>query len=571
MAASRNGGRRHGASRRTHRNPTRVVALVGDHPFVQRLEVALAQFVAVACRHHRGRIAVGIGNGLQFAPHVVVNREVAVSGGPFPIAELAEDHHAFLVRHLKRRRGRSPGMQLDGIQSVVLLDGKDAPPLALVHGRMARERKTAVVDVGPHEEGTSVEEETIPLLTRATTPIRHLILFADASDSEEPGDYKEYLTQARAAGITVSVIGLGSRHDCDSKLLEEIAKLGGGECWFEERAEEIPRLFLQDTFLAAKEAMCTNLTPLKVAVPLRQISDRLPAKLPAIGGYNLTYLRPEGEAAILTDDDEHAPLLATRRVGLGRTLAFTGELSGRHAPPLMTSAQGTELAAGIVRWIRGTDVFASGGFTFERRLVAGGIRVTAVADDDNPATLLSQAGIPLVVVKDRPGLGAERTVTSLTWESANTLAAFVPLASDETAFLVARPPEGSPVVLPPICLPYSAEFRRGSNPSEGKDALARLAAQTGGRALLTVDNVWEQLPVTRHYRALAPWIVFHSLSPRPGQTPCEWKNGKRPIEQSSRSLNPVYDRRRRCGNLQVTSTAESTSWRVFESKPRPIE
>lgn len=395
--------------------------------------------------------------------------------------------------------------------AVFAVDSQPHLILSLQEAETAKQRRNEVLSIKSMGGGIFVKEGLtagLRELARATTPIRHLILFADASDSEEPGDYKEYLTQARAAGITVSVIGLGSRHDCDSKLLEEIAKLGGGECWFEERAEEIPRLFLQDTFLAAKEAMCTNLTPLKVAVPLRQISDRLPAKLPAIGGYNLTYLRPEGEAAILTDDDEHAPLLATRRVGLGRTLAFTGELSGRHAPPLMTSAQGTELAAGIVRWIRGTDVFASGGFTFERRLVAGGIRVTAVADDDNPATLLSQAGIPLVVVKDRPGLGAERTVTSLTWESADTLAAFVPLSSEETAFLVARPPEGSPVVLPPICLPYSAEFRRGGQPTEGKDALARLAAQTGGRALLAVDNVWEQLPVTRHYRALAPWIFL---------------------------------------------------------------
>ena len=395
--------------------------------------------------------------------------------------------------------------------AVIAVDSSPHLILQLQDAETAKGRRDEVLSIASMGGGIFVKEGLIAglrQLERASTPIRHLILFADASDAEEPGDYKEYLAKAREAGITVSVIGLGSRHDCDSKLLEEIATLGGGECWFEERAEEIPRLFLQDTFLTAKSAMCTNLTPLKVAAPLRQLSDRLPVRLPAIGGYNLTYARPEAEIAILTEDEDHAPLLATRRVGLGRTVAFTGELSGPHAAPLMTSPHGTELAAAIVRGVQGADVFKSGGFTFERRLVAGGVRVTAVADDDNPSTLLSQAGIPLVVIKDRPGLGTERTEIALTWDSAETLTAFVPLASDETAFLVARPPEGSPVVLPPIRLPYSAEFRRGSNPSEGKETLERLAAQTGGRALAAIDNLWSQLPTTRQYRALAPWIFL---------------------------------------------------------------
>ena len=42
---------------------------------------------------------------------------------------------------------------------------------------------------------------------------RHIVLFADAADAEEPGDYVRLLETITPLGITVSVIGLGSETD----------------------------------------------------------------------------------------------------------------------------------------------------------------------------------------------------------------------------------------------------------------------------------------------------------------------------------------------------------------------
>ena len=477
--------------------------------------------------------------------------------------------------------------------AVLAVDSQPHLILKMQDIETAKKRLNDVLSIKSMGGGIFIKEGLVAglrELEHASAPIRHLILFADASDSEEPDDYKNYLAKAREAGITVSVIGLGTSHDCDSELLKDIAKRGGGECWFEERAEEIPRLFLQDTFLTAKETMCTNLTPLRACAPLRRLSDRLPAKLPPIGGYNLTYVRPEAETAIVTEDDEHAPLLAIRRVGLGRTLAFTGEISGSHAAPLMTSEHGAELTAAIVRALQDSEPHRSGGFTFERRLVPGGIRVTAVADDDSPATLVSHAGLPLVVVRDRPDSGSKREATALTWESADTLSTFVPLASDETAFLVARPPEGAPVVLPPTCLPYSAEYRRGSSPTEGKDALERLASRSGGRALATTDGIWDMLPATRQYHELAPWLFllasllflgfvfmrrlglrppwpFRRRSPVPPMTapkPAGAPTDKAPANKAPTDKQPA---RRKTG-LNAAPTVSSTAAALSQAKRR---
>ncbi|HEY8458910.1 MAG TPA: VWA domain-containing protein, partial [Blastocatellia bacterium] len=47
------------------------------------------------------------------------------------------------------------------------------------------------------------------MLLKAQAGTRHIILFADATDSEQPGKYQELLQQCEQSGITVSVIALG--------------------------------------------------------------------------------------------------------------------------------------------------------------------------------------------------------------------------------------------------------------------------------------------------------------------------------------------------------------------------
>ena len=138
----------------------------------------------------------------------------------------------------------------------------------------------------------------------------------------------------------------------------------------------------------------------------------------------------------------------------------------------------------------------------------GGFKVTAMADDDDPASAVPNAGLVLVTVKEKPGEGATRDVSALRWESADTLSAFVPLSGNETAFPVVLLPSGQHVVLPPVRLAYPAEFRRSANPTEGKQALERLSSRTGGRLVASVDGLWDALPVVRRAIQLAPFLYL---------------------------------------------------------------
>ena len=86
------------------------------------------------------------------------------------------------------------------------------------------------------------------MLEKSEIPTRHIILFADASDAEEPGLYKPLLFSAESKGITVSVIGLGSESDSDADLLKDVAYYGNGQIYFSDKPEELPRIFAEDTF-----------------------------------------------------------------------------------------------------------------------------------------------------------------------------------------------------------------------------------------------------------------------------------------------------------------------------------
>ena len=393
--------------------------------------------------------------------------------------------------------------------AVIAVDSQPHIILAMQYADEAQSRRNDILGIRSMGGGIFVEEGItagLRELSRASAETKHLILFADAADAEEPGDFRSYLAKATAAGITVSVIGLGTESDCDAKLLREIAEAGNGTCQFESDAKEIPRLFMQDTYLVAKTAMCTNLTPVKTTSSLRQLSDVLPAGLSPVGGYNLTYIRDDAETAIFTEDDEHAPVLAFRRAGAGRTLAFTGEMAGKHAAPLMTSKDGAEIATAVARWTLGDGETEQSGFHFERRVEAGGIRITAVADEANPLTAVPNSGLRLVTLLDRGGDGVTRVEDALRWESSDTLSAFVPLYGNETAFPIVTLPDGKTVALAPACLPHPAEFHRHHDPAAGERAMRRLSERTKGRVRTSFDDIWDDLPAVRTTVPLAPWI-----------------------------------------------------------------
>lgn len=341
-------------------------------------------------------------------------------------------------------------------------------------------------------------------LLKSNAGIRHLILFADASDSEEPGVYDELIVSAREVGITVSVVGLGAATDCDAELLRDIAELGGGTCTFSSDPMEIPRLFAQDTIIMSRMALETNPVAVAFTASLPQYSDSLRRDAPPIHGYNLCYSKPDATVMAVSDDENRAPILATRPAGAGRALVFTGEADGELSGPFAKWDGIAEFYAAMARFCTDESDGSEGIFLRQRRH-PGGIEITAYVDASDPA-LLAVEELDVVLLSSGEK-GRKSTTGKLKWNGADSLSAIFPVDASEIVLPVVTLPSGKVVRMPPVCNPYSPEFlpdERGA----GERNLRMLAEKTGGKRLITPADVWNQLPEVKKDFDLSPALYL---------------------------------------------------------------
>jgi hypothetical protein len=193
-------------------------------------------------------------------------------------------------------------------------------------------------------------------LQRARTGQRHLILFADAADAEQPDDYRETLAAMREEGATVSVIGMGTRADRDAALLEEIAMLGGGRCFFGATAAELPAIFAQETVSVARSAFVKEATGAAGTAGWGEIAAKTPAWPGEVDGYNLSYLREGATASLVTVDEYQAPLVAAWSRGAGRVGAVSFALGGRYSERVRAWGGLGDFEQTLCRWLAGEDV-----------------------------------------------------------------------------------------------------------------------------------------------------------------------------------------------------------------------
>ena len=349
------------------------------------------------------------------------------------------------------------------------------------------------------------------MLIKATAGTRHIILFADANDAEQPGKYKDLLAETDKAGITVSVIGLGTERDKDADLLKDIAKRGKGRIFFSDNPNELPRLFAQDTFVVARNTFIDEPVKIKHAPGLATLVDQVmpsPASL-GVGGYNLTYLKPGATLGSLTLDEYKAPISAAWRVGAGRVVCYTGEADGTHAGTIAKWDRVGDYHTSLVRWAAGAGNPLRDNMLLTQEIRDGVNRIQLHLDPERKSE--SFAGMPRVTtLRSLPGEAPRIDKTSLRWTGADTLTVELPLDGSETALSTVEVPGQDAAALPPVCLPYSPEFRPART-DRGPATLERLGRATGGVERLALGAIWTDLPRRERVVPIATWLLLAAV------------------------------------------------------------
>ncbi len=345
-------------------------------------------------------------------------------------------------------------------------------------------------------------------LLRARAGARHILLFADAADAENPAAYVELLNKCRTADITVSVVGLGRPTDPDADLLRDIASRGDGRVFFTESATELPRLFAQDTFVVSRSAFVDQETPVRYTAALSTLTGRTPDSSPAIGGYNLTYLRPQANLAAVTTDDYQAPFVAAWQVGLGRSLAYTAEVEGEHAGPIAGWPRLGDFLTGLARWTAG-EAADLGDMLLTQELADGLLRVRLYLDPERTSDPFTRAPA-VTALRGLPGQEPESHDSLLRWVDPDTLETNIRLSGEEVALVTVDVPGLGSRTLSPVRLPYSPEFAP-ADPDRARLALERLARATGGRQRVDVAGTWDDFPRRPRIIEIASWLLLAAV------------------------------------------------------------
>jgi hypothetical protein len=123
----------------------------------------------------------------------------------------------------------------------------------------------------------------------------------------------------------------------------------------------------------------------------------------------------------------------------------------------------------------------------------------------------SFAGLPRVAtLRSLPNEAPRVERGNLRWSGADTLSVEVPLDGGETTLTTVEVPGYDAVPLPPVCLPYSPEFKPAQR-DRGLVTLEKLGRATGGVERLDLAGIWKDLPRQVRYIPIARWLLLFAV------------------------------------------------------------
>lgn len=187
-------------------------------------------------------------------------------------------------------------------------------------------------------------EAAAEALNQTDNQVKHIIVLADGSDSEEKEGVPELLEKFVEQGVTVSMVAIGNGGDV--AWLQQMAEAGNGRFHFTDRAANLPQIFTQETTSIQRSYLIEErfFPTLGRSNPI--ISGITQVK--ALGGYVGT--SPKDTAQVVLKTHMEDPLLASWQYGLGRSVAWTSDVSGRWAGEWVQWEAFPVFWAQAVRW-----------------------------------------------------------------------------------------------------------------------------------------------------------------------------------------------------------------------------
>ncbi|MCH2132915.1 MAG: VWA domain-containing protein [Phycisphaerales bacterium] len=316
---------------------------------------------------------------------------------------------------------------------------------------------------------------------------RHVIIISDGDPQPPSG---ALLSRYADAGVTVSTIMVGwhANNPLNEAAMQRIATITGGTYYRVDDPNKLPQIFIKEARVVSRsliqEGAFSTAVVDTITGPAQGISE-----IPDVRGYVLTVAR-EGLARVgmIVRNQEHEdPLYAWWNYGLGRSVAFTSEFSGRWGANWVGWSRFGAFAEQTIRWLMRSSTRSD--FELNIEDVGGGQFVVELEAFDPSETFLNFLETKAARIGpdgqteplDLQQIGPGRYRGEFHQRQAGTSVINVNFAG--------RDAEGETIngnVQAAATRAYSDEYR---DLVDNASMLRRVAEQTGGRVLSMEDAV----------------------------------------------------------------------------------
>jgi uncharacterized membrane protein len=376
-----------------------------------------------------------------------------------------------------------------------------------VFDRLALQTLVAQIRAGGGTDILAGMNTAAQALANDPSPRKHIILLTDGG--ADPTGLVELTGDLYTdSDVTTSVIAIGVGSPAQT-FLDEMAQAGGGNFHMVDLVEAIPTIFTIETVLATRSYIIeeqffptvTSRSPILEGI----------TEAPPLLGYVATSPKATAQVILRGPEEYNDPLLAAWQYGLGRSVAFTSDATGRWSQAWVGWDGFSQFWSQAVRW----TITEGAGENLETRVVMEGeqARVIVEARDDEGGFL---NGLSLNTSLIDPELEAVqvplRQVAPGRYE-----AVFTPDAEGAYFLAVTGGGGGSESVVQVNertgwVMSYSPEYS-ARNLNSDFEVLGDLATLTGGRSLAEDPGAVfaHNLAIESASTPVYPWLLLIAL------------------------------------------------------------
>jgi len=326
--------------------------------------------------------------------------------------------------------------------------------------------------------------------------VKRIVIISDGDPAAPP---LKLVTQLQQAKISVSTVCISPHSMSDQGMLRNLALATGGNYYFVSNPRNLPQIFTKEATVVKRGILVEE--PFTPGINHdSELLGGLQYGMPQLHGYVATTAKDKATVPLISHEKD--PVLAHWRFGLGKSVAFTSDVTSRWASEWVQWDGFQRFWAQTARWAMRETSETTFRVEVNSREGAGYIKIDAVDEDGKFVNFLRPRAVVI-----GPGPKFERHELELIQTGPGIYEHAFPL-SDRGTYMVNvtyATTDGKSGMIPAgLALSYSREYEYNET---NLPLLENLAGAAGGRVLAEMDD-----PFAHDLKASATvtpvWIVF---------------------------------------------------------------